>query len=139
MYKSNSGFTLIELLVVVIIIVALAGMVVPKVIPVSDDAKVGIAQGSMSGIEVGLDLFRLHVGRYPTSDEGLNALIQKPARADNWKGPYLKKKPYDPWNKKFNYKYPSSRSTLTEYDIWSNGVDMQNGTDDDVWPVEGGE
>lgn len=139
MMNDKSGFTLIELLVVVIIIVALAGIVVPKIIPVSDDAKVGIAQGSMAGLEVGLDLFRLHVGRYPTSDEGLDALIKKPASADNWKGPYLKKKPYDPWNKKFNYKYPATKNSLAEYDVWSNGIDMQSGTEDDVWPVEGGE
>ncbi len=131
----HAGFTLIELMVVVIIIAGLAGMVLPRVIPASDDAKAKIALGSLAGVEVGLDLFRLHNDRYPTSEEGLGALQKRPSQAPNWNGPYLKKSPKDPWGRAFKYRYPGTRNP-TGFDIWSAGVDGQDGTEDDVWPEE---
>jgi len=133
--SGRSGFTLIELMVVVIIIAALAGMVLPKVIPASDDAKRKVALGSLAGIEVGLDLFRLHNDRYPKTQEGLAALQKRPPSAPNWSGPYLKKSPKDPWRRMFKYQYPGSRNP-NAFDIWSIGPDGQTGTEDDVWPEE---
>ncbi len=135
MSSQRSGFTLIELMVVVIIIAALAGMVLPKVLPASDEAKAKIAQGSIAGIETGLDLYRLHNDRYPGQDEGLNALLVRTASARNWNGPYLKKKPMDPWKRPFQYRYPGVRNASGP-DVWALGPDGQNGTEDDVWAEE---
>jgi len=131
----DAGFTLIELMVVVIIIAALAGMVLPKVIPASDDAKARIALGSLAGVKVGLQMFRLHNDRYPTTEEGLAALQKQPSLAPDWRGPYLEKSPKDPWGHTFQYRYPGTRNP-TGFDIWSVGVDGTSGTEDDVWPEE---
>ena len=136
MSTAQQGFTLIELMVVVIIIAALAAMIVPHVLPASDEARTGIAQGDIARIQsVGLALYKLHNDRFPSTEEGLHALIVKPASAKNWKGPYLNKKAIDPWKNDYRYKNPGSRS-LTGPDVWSVGPDGKDGTDDDVWPEE---
>ena len=133
----TQGFTLIELMVVVVIIAALAAMIVPHVLPASEEAKRGIAQGDIARIQgVALALYKLHNDKYPSSEEGLNALVVRPASAKKWKGPYLtRKKVRDPWQNDYRYKNPGSRS-LTGPDVWSVGPDGQDGTDDDVWPEE---
>lgn len=132
----TAGFTLIELMVVVVIIAALAAMIVPHVLPASEDAKIKIAQGDIARIQgVGLALYKLHNDKFPSNDEGLDALIRKPSSARNWKGPYLNKKAIDPWKNNYQYRNPGSRS-LTGPDVWSVGPDGQGGTDDDVWPEE---
>ena len=127
-----AGFTLIELMVVVIIIAALAGMVLPRVLPASDDAKRNIAQGDIANITVALKLFYLHNDRFPTTEEGLGALIQAPASAKNWHGPYLDRSdmPEDPWKQVYQYRCPGTSGS--EFDLWSIGKDGQGGTGDDV-------
>jgi general secretion pathway protein G len=125
----NDGFTLIELMVVVIIIVALAGMVLPRVITRGEEAKKDIAKGGIAGITTGLRLYRLDNDRYPTSDEGLDALMTKPSSARNWKGPYLENKPFDPWKRKYEYRCPGTRNQ-GDFDIWSRGPDEQSDADD---------
>jgi len=126
---SRGGFTLIELMVVVIIIAALAGMVLPRVLPASDEAKRNIALGDIAGITVALKLYRLHNDRYPSTDEGLNALMQAPASARNWKGPYIERKPLDPWKRTYQYRYPGAHNT-TGFDIWSVGPKEEDAGDD---------
>ena len=125
----NSGFTLIELMIVVIIIAALAGMVLPRILPVSTEAKKNISHGDIANVTVALKLYRLHNDRYPSTQEGLQALRGKPTSAGNWNGPYLEKKAVDPWKRAYQYKYPGTHNT-DSFDLWSNGPDEQSNDDD---------
>ncbi|MDP6631382.1 MAG: type II secretion system major pseudopilin GspG [Kiritimatiellia bacterium] len=122
----RDGFTLIELMVVVIIIAALATMVLPRVLPASDDAKSKIALGDIANITVALKMYRLHNDTYP---KDLDVLMQ-PSTSKTWKEPYLENKPNDPWKRKYQYKYPGSHNTFG-FDLWSTGPDEQ-GADDDI-------
>ena len=83
-----------------------------------------------ANIASALDLYEIDNGSYPTTEEGLNALISKPANADNWRGPYLKKKPVDPWGNPYVYKYPGDHGM--DYDLYSYGKDEQDRGDDNI-------
>lgn len=125
--KHEAGFTLIELIVVVMIIGLLAGLVVPQFMKQSERAEAKTAKAQIELFGTALDTFRLDVGRYPTSQEGLAALMQKPGGADRWDGPYLKKDlPPDPWGKPYIYKSPGDHGA---YDIISYGADGVAGGD----------
>ena len=123
MNRSRAGFTLIELMVVVIIIAALAGMVLPRVIPASDKAKRDIAQGDMANIAVGLKLYRLYNGAYPASIDDLMSTAGE--------GPYLEKQPLDPWKVKYGYRF-TGEDAVPPFELWSAGPDKREGTGDDV-------
>ncbi len=119
--RNQKGFTLIELIVVVIIIGLLAGLVVPQFIKQEEKATAKAAKAQVELFGTALDTFRLDVGRYPTTQEGLQALNQKPGGVDRWDGPYLKKDvPPDPWGKPYIYKSPGDHGP---YDIISYGAD----------------
>lgn len=126
-----SGFTLLELLVVVVIIGLLAAYVGPKYFAQLGKSEVTVARAQIEALEKALDNFRLDVGRYPTTEEGLNALLVKPDAATAWNGPYLKKAvPPDPWRHPYTYKAPGTKS---EFEIVSFGKDGQpGGTGDDA-------
>jgi general secretion pathway protein G len=124
----KGGFTLIELMVVVIIIAALAGMVLPRILPASDEAKSNISKGDIANISVALKMYRLHNDTYPSTDEGLAALRTKPASASNWRGPYLERAPRDPWKREYKYQYPGSHGM--DFDLYSQGPDVQRSDDD---------
>jgi len=124
------GFTLIELLVVLVILGLLAGLVGPQILRYLGSAKSDTAQLQIEELGAGLDLFHLEVGRYPTSDEGLAALVEEPTGVNNWNGPYLKKKtiPKDPWGNEYSYRSPGQNGV---YDLFSLGQDNLEGGEDD--------
>ena len=125
--KNQAGFTLVELIVVVIIIGLLAGLVVPQFIKQEEKATAKAAKAQIELFGTALDTFRLDVGRYPNSQEGLSALMQKPGGVDRWDGPYLRKDlPPDPWGKPYVYKSPGDHGV---YDIISYGADGVPGGD----------
>ena len=118
--SDKRGFTLIELLVVLVIIGLLAALVGPKVFSGVGKGKQGSAKAQIELFGQALDQFRLDTGRYPTTQEGLNALVTNPG-ADNWQGPYLKKGvPNDPWGKPYHFQCPGTHG---EYDLITYGRD----------------
>lgn len=122
------GFTLIELLVVLVILGLLAGLIGPQVLRYLGSAKSDTAALQINEIEGGLDLYHLEVGRYPSTEEGLVALVSEPGNVRNWNGPYLKKKrvPQDPWGNEYRYRSPGENG---KYDLYSLGADSTEGGD----------
>lgn len=135
--KRTQGFTLIELLLVVVIIGILAAIVVPKLTGRSEDARISAAKSDLNNIRTALSMYEVDNGKYPTTDQGLNALLQKPGGAPepkNWKGPYLQnltEVPLDPWGHKYEYLSPGAKNA-TGFDLFSAGPDGQPGSQDDV-------
>jgi general secretion pathway protein G len=135
LFNKRSGFTLIEIMIVVIIIASLAAIVMPRLSGRSEQAKTVVAQTDInSSISLALKLYQLDNGKFPTTEQGLAALISKPSSAPvpmNWKEPYLDKKPVDPWGNPYLYKSPGAHNAST-FDLYSFGGDGVEGTADDV-------
>lgn len=128
--RNSRGFTLIEMLLVVVILSTLAAMIVPRFVGRSDEAKVAAAEADVqSHLASALDLYELDNGAYP---KRLEDLLADPGDARKWKGPYIKKKKglTDPWGRPYQYRVPGLRNA--DYDLFSLGVDGQEGTLDDV-------
>jgi general secretion pathway protein G len=124
---AQSGFTLIELLVVILILGILAALIVPRVVGRASDAKIAKARSDLSELGNLLQQFRLDTGRYPTTEEGLQALRVAPADVQGWKGPYPTKDiPNDPWGNPYIYEYPGSSGT-DSIKLMSYGSDGQQG------------
>jgi general secretion pathway protein G len=124
--RRHTGFTLLELLVVIVIIGLLAAYVGPKYFAQLGKSEVTIAKAQMESFEKSLDTYRLDVGRYPSTEEGINALMVAPPSAGaKWNGPYLKKAvPQDPWGHPYQYRSPGAKG---DYEIVSTGKDGQPG------------
>lgn len=124
--RGNKGFTLLELLVVVAIIGLLAAYVGPKYFAQIGKSEQGVTKAQIEAFSKALDTMRLDIGRYPTTAEGLQALVVPPPGLSKWNGPYLGKKvPLDPWGKAYIYKFPGTQGR--DYDIISYGSDGQPG------------
>ena len=122
----EAGFTLLEILVVITIIGLLIGLVAPAVLRQLSGARVSIAKQSIERLSSVLDLYDLDMGSYPTTEQGLAALVQRPAAAESWNGPYLKgdSVPLDPWSHPYIYRSPSERAQH-DYDLCSSGPNKE--------------
>jgi general secretion pathway protein G len=126
--RNARGFTLIEIMVVVIIIGLLAAFIVPKVIGQVDQAKVSKAKADIQALEAAITMYRIDNSRFPTTDQGLQALVQKPndPAIKSWKpGGYLDRISKDPWGNDYQYAYPGTHGK--DYDLFSMGADGQPG------------
>lgn len=123
------GFTLLELLVVLVVLGLLAGIVAPKYFNQLGKSEVKVARAQIEGLTKALDLYRLDTGRYPTTEQGLVALVAQPGDESRWGGPYLQRGvPQDPWGSDYVYRAPGE---FGEYDLLSLGRDGQPGGDGD--------
>ena len=123
--NKQAGFTLLELLVVIVIIGLLAGYVAPRYFAQVGKSEIKVAQAQIEGLGKALDQYRLDTGHYPSTEQGLASLMERPTAEPKWDGPYLKKAlPSDPWGKPYMYRFPGERG---EYDIFSYGKDGQAG------------
>lgn len=130
--QREAGFTLLEILVVIVIIGLLIGLVAPAALRQLSGARVSVAKQSIERLESVLDMYKLDVGSYPSTSDGLQALVDKPTDADNWNGPYVKADNglLDPWRHPYVYRAPSQRSGH-DYDICSLGPNAQSGASSD--------
>ncbi|CDF83416.1 general secretion pathway protein G [Pseudomonas knackmussii B13] len=122
-----AGFTLLELLVVLVVLGLLAGLVAPKYFSQLGRSEAKVARAQIEGLGKALDLYRLETGHYPSSEQGLQALVNAPSGEARWKGPYLAKAvPQDPWGRDYIYRSPGENG---DYDLMSMGKDGQPGGD----------
>ena len=138
-HAKQRGFTLIEIMVVVVILGILAAFVVPNLMDQPIKAKITKANSDIGSIEAALDLYRLDNHRYPSTDEGLEALIDKPADAPAWKeGGYLKKLPNDPWGNPYQYLNPGIHSSIDVFSYGADGAEGGDGESADIgnWNIE---
>jgi general secretion pathway protein G len=127
--RPSKGFTLLELLVVMVIIGLLAGYVGPKLFAQIGRSEVKVTRAQISGFEKSLDQYRIDTGRYPSSEQGLAALLVRPGDEPKWSGPYLSKAvPKDPWGRDYIYRSPGEHG---DYDLWSQGRDGKPGGEAD--------
>lgn len=140
--RKQAGFTLIEIMVVVVILGILAGVVVPKIMDRPDQAKIVRAKADIQGIESALNMYKLDNHKYPATDQGLEALIEKPSGSNapkNWKqGGYLGRLPKDPWGNEYRYLNPGQHGAIDVYSLGADGQSGGEGPDADVgnWDAE---
>lgn len=126
LHNSEQGFTLLEVMIVVVIIGLLAAAVAPSFMGQIDTAAINRAKTDLRQIETALNLYRLDNFRYPSTSEGLQALVTNPGEqaAPNWKRPYLPRLPLDPWEQPYQYVSPGQHG---EFDVFTYGADRQEG------------
>lgn len=136
--NAQAGFTLLEILIAIALLAAIAGLLVTNLDRILGGGREEVARLFVEEtLETPLVAYRVNMGHYPTTEEGLKALVEKPSdEAVNWRGPYVKKMNPDPWGTPYQYKYPGEHSN-SGYDLWSFGPDGQE-SDDDIgnWEKE---
>ena len=136
--RSRKGFTLVEIMIVLAILVLLVAMVGPRLLSTQEKADLKITTTQINNLEQALDFYKVDNRVYPSTEEGLKALLAKPAdeaRAKSWAGPYLEEDtlPADPWGNQFQYEFPPTKGgTADKPNIWSFGPDGQDATEDDI-------
>lgn len=137
--KARGGFTLVEVLVVMAILVLLFGLIGPRVFKAQGSANLKAAATQVKSFKGALDLYKVDMGDYPTTEQGLAALVEEPETEDesdasNWNGPYLGSDdlPKDPWGNSYQYEYPPTHGKGENPDIWSYGPDKEDDTEDDI-------
>ena len=137
-WRRAAGFTLIELIVVMVILVLLAALVTPRLLGRTEQGRQTATIAQISILENELQKYAIDNGSFPTSEEGLEALVREPSSAKKWRGPYLKDAimPQDTWGADYEYESPGQDDR--DYDLWSKGKDGESGTDDDIksWDPE---
>ncbi|MDX1972245.1 MAG: type II secretion system major pseudopilin GspG [Candidatus Sumerlaeia bacterium] len=128
--QRRKAFTFIEIMFVVVIIGVLLAVAVPRLTGQAKEAKIRATELSIKSVTTALQKYELEVGDFPSTSEGLEALLKEPSNASGWKGPYVDDFPTDAWGNKLNYRQPSEHGR--DFDLWSNGPDKQEGNDDDV-------
>jgi general secretion pathway protein G len=128
--RAAHAFTLIELLLVLVILAILAAVVVPKFTGRTEQARNSACKADISSLKVALSAFETDNGRYPTTDEGLKALVEKPGDLAGWKHAYIEKVPVDPWTHDYVYRCPGNGSK--DFDLFSMGPDGREGGGDDI-------
>jgi general secretion pathway protein G len=133
-HPRENGFTLVELLVVLAILGLLVALAAPRVMKYLGSARSDTARIQIEKLSGVLDLYRLEIGHYPTEQEGLQALVEKPAQADNWNGPYLKNREslIDPWGQPYGYRSPGEHGEFDLYTLGADGKEGGDGADKDV-------
>lgn len=123
----KSAFTLVEIMVVVVILGILAATIIPQFIGTTDDAKISTVKASLAQLESSLERFRIHMDRYPTTEEGLKVLVDPPPGAEQkWRGPYVNLLRQDPWGHPYQYRFPAVQRK-SGFDLWSRGADGADG------------
>jgi general secretion pathway protein G len=132
--RTETGFTLLELLVVLGIIAMLAGIVGPQVMKHMGESKTKAAKVQIEDLAATLDMYKLDLGNYPTSEQGLQALIESPDSAKRWNGPYLSKSkvPLDPWQQEYHYVNPGTHGKFDLFSLGADGKEGGEGEDQDV-------
>src|SRR2546421_5633110 len=128
LFKNGSrGFTLIEMMVVLVVIGILAAAIIPQFIHTTKDAKISAAKGNVAELESAVGRFNVNMDRYPTTEEGLKALVEAPAGEESkWRGPYISTLRDDPWGNPYQYRCPGMQHPAT-FDVWSRGKDGADG------------
>ena len=136
--RAKSGFTFLEIMFVVVIIGILASIVAPRLVGKTKKAKIFATKATMNGVKTALQQYEMNVGAFPTTDQGLGALLKCPSdvQQEDWDSKYFDNMPKDTWGQTFIYKCPGEHNT--DYDLYSKGPDRQEDTDDDIvnWQKE---